>query len=274
MYSTTAFKNNQLFENYGVEYHVYEGIYTKPHSHNGFWEIFLITDGKLVHSFGGEKTVLQKNTLCLIRPQDEHCFLPYRSYTAKHFNLAIDDKTFKELLDSFNKELYPSLLNFDGVLQLNMTDEQVGNFFENMQQIFASPFTENDLVAITLKLKFVEFSYLIFTSYFRANVSYPQAVRDIIALMSDEKNAFESVDALCDRLPYARSYLLSSFKKYTGKTIIRYFTEMKLEKAYKLLVSTNYKIMYICSLVGFDSVSYFNKQFKLRYGVTPSSIRS
>lgn len=274
MYKTDCFQNNWLFEHYGIEYHFYDGAYTKLHKHPHYWECFLVTSGKLIHNFRREKETLDKNTLCLMRPEDEHCFSAEGSVNAKHISISIDDKLLKSLLTPIDADLYKKLLAYDGLLSVSMTDVQVNDLFASMQKLLTEPYSEYDFIAVILKVKFIDLVELIYGAKLKNTNIYPGIIRDAIALMTDEEYIYESLDVICDHLPYSYAQLLNAFKKYTGKTMIRYFTDLKLEKAYNLLVSTNYKILHICSSVGFDSISYFNKQFKLKYGVTPSSLRS
>lgn len=73
---------------------------------------------------------------------------------------------------------------------------------------------------------------------------------------------------------YNRQYLGRLFKKETGLSIRAYVMQQRLERAKALLESSDETVIDIANRVGFDNVTYFNRQFKQRYGITPSQSRN
>lgn len=69
------------------------------------------------------------------------------------------------------------------------------------------------------------------------------------------------------------SYFSSCFKRETGKSFVEYLTEYRLEKARKLLTSSNLRTLDVASSVGFRDPKYFARIFKKSVGVTPSRYR-
>ena len=63
------------------------------------------------------------------------------------------------------------------------------------------------------------------------------------------------------------------FKKHIGMTSVEYINNYRLERSAYLLSSTDKSIMEISMDVGFNSVSYFNKLFKIKYKLTPKEFR-
>ena len=68
-------------------------------------------------------------------------------------------------------------------------------------------------------------------------------------------------------------YLSTLFHSETGMTYKQYLTNIRIEFARRLIVSSDMPINDICSLVGFGSYPYFLKTFKAAYNVTPTSLR-
>ena len=79
-----------------------------------------------------------------------------------------------------------------------------------------------------------------------------------------------SLEQISYKIGYSKSYLKSKFKTETGKSIIQYFLEMKVEKAKKLLSYGNITINEISESLKFNSVQYFCRVFKQRTGMTPT----
>ena len=77
------------------------------------------------------------------------------------------------------------------------------------------------------------------------------------------------IDDLCKRLNYNRSYLFRRFKAETGRTIMSYFTHLKIERAKRLLRESDLSVSRISELFAFDTPNYFTKTFKRLTGYTP-----
>lgn len=82
-----------------------------------------------------------------------------------------------------------------------------------------------------------------------------------------------SQEEVAEKVFISSSYLSELFKRFTGKNFITYVTEIKIEKAKKLLECQNLKIQEISHLVGYRNVSYFIRVFNKHMGVSPNEYR-
>lgn len=82
-----------------------------------------------------------------------------------------------------------------------------------------------------------------------------------------------SIEEICDKTYYSRSYLFRKFKKETGVTVMAYYNALKINEAKRLLSSTQFSIAEISALLLFDTPNYFSKQFKKSVGITPLAFR-
>ena len=64
------------------------------------------------------------------------------------------------------------------------------------------------------------------------------------------------------------------FKAETGKNLIQYINEQKIQRAIELMEHSNMKIKDVAEAVGFEDQLYFNKVFKKIIGISPSKYRS
>lgn len=72
---------------------------------------------------------------------------------------------------------------------------------------------------------------------------------------------------------FDENYIGRVFKKQTGKTFSQYLNGIRLKRSLDLLLNTDRAIIDIAFAVGFNNVTYYNRLFKKRFGVSPSQYR-
>jgi AraC-like DNA-binding protein len=63
------------------------------------------------------------------------------------------------------------------------------------------------------------------------------------------------------------------FRQFLNTSPIKYFIDCKLEKAKLLLANHFYSIREIAELLSYSSPQFFAKEFKKKYGISPSEYR-
>lgn len=82
-----------------------------------------------------------------------------------------------------------------------------------------------------------------------------------------------SLAAIADMYHYNEKYLGALFKKQVGMTFHNYLNERRLLRATTLLKHSNDSVLTISVRVGFNNVTYFNRLFRERFGITPGEYR-
>jgi signal transduction histidine kinase/ligand-binding sensor domain-containing protein/CheY-like chemotaxis protein/AraC-like DNA-binding protein len=78
-----------------------------------------------------------------------------------------------------------------------------------------------------------------------------------------------NVDELCSGLGISHSQVYRKIKSSSGLSISEFIRSVRLRKAARLLVSSQYKINEVAYMVGFSDPNYFTKCFTNLYGQTP-----
>ncbi len=83
-----------------------------------------------------------------------------------------------------------------------------------------------------------------------------------------------SLQDIASRLNISYGYLSAVFKQITGVNFSVYLTNIKMNRARKLILEGSNKIYEIADLVGYSSARYFTDQFRRQFGVSPSDYRA
>lgn len=99
-------------------------------------------------------------------------------------------------------------------------------------------------------------------------------VMPALELIKENYSEELSVEKLAEACGYSEPYFMKLFKKATGRTPIDYINSVRLSQAAHMLLSSADDITDIAVGVGFNNVSYFDRQFKRLYGFSPKDYRA
>jgi AraC-like DNA-binding protein len=106
-------------------------------------------------------------------------------------------------------------------------------------------------------------------TFLRGDETSPHSIVGVIKILEDEVEGKVTIGEICARVGYSRAYLFKEFKLATGKTIMEYYRELKINRAKKLLRRGDLSVKQIAEALSFDTANYFVKTFKRLTGVTP-----
>lgn len=120
---------------------------------------------------------------------------------------------------------------------------------------------------------------LFFEMYIQGNVTasvHDPQPRTVTALLDwIEENFAEPItlEMLSQKAGLSRKYLCRIFKEYTGKTVIDYLNELRIDNACHEIAVKGLPITQAAYDSGFNDLSYFCKVFKRYKGVTPRAYK-
>lgn len=98
-------------------------------------------------------------------------------------------------------------------------------------------------------------------------------VKIILSYIAENFQEIITIEDVAGHCFYSKSYFMKFFKETMGVSFIQYLNNYRLEVAAKLLTTTSDNILDIAINTGFDNLSYFNRCFKKKYGITPGKYR-
>lgn len=100
-----------------------------------------------------------------------------------------------------------------------------------------------------------------------------QKLKIILSYIEENYQKQISVEEISRRCFYSKSYFMRFFKETMGLSFVEYLNNYRLDTAAKLLLASGENILNIASECGFENLSYFNRRFKKRFGMTPGEYR-
>ncbi|AIQ24901.1 response regulator [Paenibacillus sp. FSL H7-0737] len=106
----------------------------------------------------------------------------------------------------------------------------------------------------------------------KSNIYRKEVLRITEILQENVENKI-TLDRLAQEVNMNVNYLCRVFKQDTGRSIVQYMNELKINKAIELLKLPGTRIKEVASQVGIDDPFYFNRVFKKIVGLSPSDFR-
>ncbi|MCI8864001.1 MAG: AraC family transcriptional regulator [Lachnospiraceae bacterium] len=97
--------------------------------------------------------------------------------------------------------------------------------------------------------------------------------RQILKYIEQHYNETLSIKKLADFVGFSQSHFMKFFKHTFGLSFTAYLNDYRLTMASRLLLSSEGSVLAVASESGFENLSYFNRKFKERFGMTPREFR-
>ncbi|GGA00319.1 hypothetical protein GCM10008018_53350 [Paenibacillus marchantiophytorum] len=147
---------------------------------------------------------------------------------------------------------------------------QLGGSFRIEELV--NPFLHNDPLAAVHYLAGIGLSLADYNGLKKA-----ERTSDMIGQIHHYVHAFLqeelSLTRLAELVYLSPPYLSRMYKQTTGQGLLDYITEVRIQRAKTLLMTSEHKIHEIAALVGLESAPYFTRLFKKITGITPQVYR-
>lgn len=107
----------------------------------------------------------------------------------------------------------------------------------------------------------------------RHSVEKQKRVHEVADYITENFTQIQSVEELADRFYMSKSYLCRIFREVTNFTISEYINLYRIAASKEYLVADKYSITQIANLLGYDSLTYFERVFKNQTSVSPLQFR-
>ena len=236
-----------------------------PHEYHitrisGDYVLIIMSDGVLTFTENDKEVTLKGGEWYLQKPnirQSATCESLCPSYFYIHFSLPQE-------IENSDINMFKNLVRGKGDYML----------YESFFKELALPQGNTIIEAFERQSLFLNFlSFFLQTCGIDDFKQKSKVVQNIIEYLKQNYTSTINIDTIAEQFHYSVAYIYKLFKKETGVTIPAYIKNLRLEKSKILLQNTNVSIEEISKELGYEDVSVFFRNFKGKYGISPSGFR-
>lgn len=239
------------------------------HFHDTY-ELYYLVEGERYYFIDKETYLVKQGDVVLVKPNQIHkTSLAEHSY---HNRMLLQIRS--DMLDPFLRsnglhtleELYNAC---DSIIQMKEEDQKTIELL--MVQIREEMEKKQKHYELMVRMKLAEL--LVVLSRYRAKEAFyqesqkvqtvkHQKVHEVADYLLSHPETEESLEELAARFYISKSYLSRIFKEVTSFTVNEYININRVKKAQSLLIHSEYSVTEIAGMLGFESITYFERVFR------------
>lgn len=240
-----------------IEKHIFSGV--NPHMHD-FYEFEYLLEGNAKAVLNGEELLMEPGDMIFVTPVDVHSYQ------------SMDDEMLKTITVHFNIGQFDLAITEKLSACIMKSEEELGNLFTKLLQ---ESMTEDELSNISIANLIQRILILLYRHNAIGNsINKSDGISQVLSYVKKNFNTQLSLENVCSICGYSPEYFCRLFKNTVGVSFKEYLTSLRLESAKHMLASSNASVTQICFDCGFGSVRNFNREFKNKYKITPTQLRS
>ncbi|WP_338553479.1 helix-turn-helix domain-containing protein [Paenibacillus sp. KS-LC4] len=228
--------------------------------------ILIVTGGTGTLSVNGERHTLELGA-CFIFGPGTRLELTACGYEDEEAGLSFYSVAF----DGIGAE--PKLVSFPCLGEVSC--KPFSHCISELQALYDKREAEDELEAFRQDIRFQQLLLFIMQQNLpqRTESSMRRAIELSIAHIQQNYREELTVDKLADHAGMVRWRYSRLFKELTGEIPLHYLNGVRVERAKKLLASTDDRLFNIAQSVGYSNEYYFSRRFKQSVGLTPGQYR-
>ncbi|WP_458786700.1 AraC family transcriptional regulator [Vallitalea sediminicola] len=280
--SYSLYNNLWLEDNYHLEvinyyYRNWKQFNMEFHNHDEI-EIMYVIKGKCTIMTEKQKYLLKKGDFILIDANIPHALIVDEEETCRMLNIEF---IFKKSMSNYLAfgELVAQVKSVNTMLKMKKSHIQLkdtGEVYNDLHKVIneLNQNSENLMIQIQLMQLMIDISRQL-VQFTDENISNKNIyVKKAIEYLYHHYDCDVKVSDIAGSINIHEGYLYRIFKQSTGKTLMNYLMEIRLDKAKIMLENTDISITDIAEYIGINSRQYFTYLYKQYYRVTPSNYRN
>lgn len=251
------------------------------------YEIIYVSDGCCLLTMGEEKYSCKKDDIIFIRPGIEHSITGINNadfvQPHVHFDLYTDElsekvfvcyEKFKSLSPENQKLLRKDYVDIGIPTVFNLSNHQY--FKAQLYELIEFFSRKGTIYQLLCKEKMLHLLYIVFSEFDKeAKTANDRTNMDMLNIKSYIDGNYTQkldLDFLADKFFINKYYMEVNFKKYFGMPVIKYYNQVRFDKACQILLKGE-SVGSVAEKLGFDNIFSFSRFFKNYSGMSPSKYK-
>ncbi|MDB8711362.1 helix-turn-helix transcriptional regulator [Mediterraneibacter gnavus] len=225
----------------------------------------------IAHTFWGKGILRYEGREYELNPND----LFFIDCRKKHEYFAVSPKGWGYRFIHFDgysmAEYYKKILESENICFTFPNDSHLYRLFKDLILINHESDPNNEIISNRILTDMITEIFCQLPQYKESNS--PKFIAELCDYLQNSFTKKLSLDDIAAECNLSKYYMCREFKKYTGKTIFNYITDLRISLAQRLLRYSNLSINEIAENIGFEDHNGFYRTFMQREEMSPSTYR-
>ena len=243
------------------------------HRHVG-WEMIFFINGKTQTTVNGKTIDCLSGDILLLGPMHLH---DIKLLTTPHLHRDVycPDSDLQKICAILGDNMYQKACSEENPIRLNIAPSTFSDLLPRLEGLSVLNSIKDSMAkkqAIANSIMQYVLGVYLEQTYIASN-TIPYWIYHVLHEIQKHGYGHYSTDEIVALSNYSHAQFSKLFKRHMGVTLIEYLMDKRLETAAYYLRTSNEGILSISSIVGYDSLSYFIRLFKKKYGISPLQYR-
>lgn len=241
------------------------------HGHKGFHELVCTVDGSVRNIANGKEIVQNAGDAVLVRESDIHALA---GHTFTYVNIMFPTDWLGRL------EHYTQFMGTSESLMVSrdpphasVAAQDQQHYRTNLEQLLANSDNIHGRKLFGRFLLDMVTHHLAPPTDKELSSTMPEWLRHTVAWIDDHRHTPPILKDAVVHSGRCHEHFTREFTRHLGIKPSLYLTNLRIDRAAEMLITTNNKIIDICTTTGFENESYFYRVFSQRKTMTPLAYR-
>lgn len=245
-------------------------------------ELTLITKGTMIYQINNNSFSLTEGQALFGNSSTLHTGYMINLQDCEYYSITFDPKLIYGYDNSivFIKYVKPIIQNFSlPAFHFDLSEDWHDNIIKIIQEIIEIESEHSATYELDILSKLNEYWKLLFLNTDNIPLATTHdrnaynRIRNIISYIEEHYDSELTLENISNSIHVCRSECSKLFKRFMNISLFEFITQYRIEKSTEYLLNTNYSIIEIAALTGFNDSNYFSKVFRKQKGCSPTQYR-